>query len=295
MSKKRVVLFLFGVTALFVGSECTVRLMGLVDFPIYTADAEIGYQLAPSQSGSFLNKNDWFFNEKSMGVQQRFEPKINKDVLLVGDSIVLGGNPLSQEKKLGPRLTQKTGRMFWPVAAGSWSMRNELAYLARNPDVVRGVSNIYFVVNSEDFDQASSWACDLTHPRARPFFALIYLFKKYVVKPVDCGVTPPELQVARGDWRKELRGFMGSALAKDKSVTFWLYPNQQEAVDVGLLEARLEVREKEILKLLEGHNVRVFSLARDPRWREVDYVDVIHPGARGIEVMADVMSDARYK
>lgn len=271
--------------------EVGVRFFGLVNFPLYMADDVVGYQVEPNQSGTFMNKNRWVFNEKSMGIDQAFEPNSKRDVLLIGDSIVLGGNPLDQDQKLGARLTRKTGRMHWPISAGSWSLLNELAYIKRNPDVVEHVAELIFVVNSADFDQASSWACELTHPRKYPVLALPYLFEKYILKRTSCGETPSELKVPKSDWRFELQAFAKSAPAKGKVLTFLLYPTKDEAGNHGLLADRLESRGKEISQLLNGHDLRVYSLARDPRWHLVDYTDGIHPSQKGVSIMAEIIGD----
>ncbi len=60
---------------------------------------------------------------------------------------------------------------LWPISAGSWALRNELAYLRVNPDVVTQIDALVFVFNSGDFAEASSWKCELTHPRTKPNLA----------------------------------------------------------------------------------------------------------------------------
>jgi len=229
-------------------SEFVVRYVGLVDFPCYAADRFVGYQVAPNQAGVFLNKNRWFFNDKGMGTERVFQPQPSQDVLVIGDSIVLGGNPLDQPQKLGPQLTRLSGVMHWPVAAGSWALANELAYLKANPDVVAGVSGFAFVLNSADFGQASSWACELTHPREKPTLALWYVFRKYVLKSTECGATPSDLKVPDVDWRTELKAFASSPDAQGKPMVFWLYPTLQESQKPRLRESRLEARGVEIAR-----------------------------------------------
>ena len=78
------------------------------------------------------NSHDWQFNEKHMGAGA-FVTSAKPDVLLVGDSIVLGGNPLSEVERLGPQLAKVASQSVWPISAGSWALRNELAYLRANP------------------------------------------------------------------------------------------------------------------------------------------------------------------
>lgn len=113
-------------------AEGSVRALGLVDFPLYDANAQIGYIPAANQQGSFLNKNDWQFNALHMGAPA-FAPDPARDVLLVGDSLVYGGNTYRQPERLGPALQtllqERGGGQVWPISAGSWALRNELAYM----------------------------------------------------------------------------------------------------------------------------------------------------------------------
>ena len=205
--RKRVALGLGA--ALLVGglaAEVGVRVAGLVDFPLYDADATIGYIPKANQRGSFLNKNDWVINEKHMGAET-FVPDPAGNILLVGDSIVWGGNPYALPDRLGPRLQALVKGKVWPIAAGSWSLQNQLAYLNANPDVVSRVDTIVFVLNSGDLGPPSSWNCSLTHQRERSTVALIYLAKKYVLR-WPCEGTPAELQLKTQDPLVILRAFI---------------------------------------------------------------------------------------
>lgn len=89
-----------------------------------------------------------------------FAPNPARDVLLVGYSLVLGGNQFRAPERLGPSLqalmqAYSSDVNVWPIAPGSWALRNELAYLHLNPQVP----------SSADFEAASSWCCELKHPR----------------------------------------------------------------------------------------------------------------------------------
>jgi hypothetical protein len=83
--------------------EGGVRALGLVDFALCGANAQIDYIPAANQQGSFLNKNDWQFNALHMG-SPAFAPNPLRDVLLVGDSVVYGGNAYTESQRLGPTL-----------------------------------------------------------------------------------------------------------------------------------------------------------------------------------------------
>lgn len=155
-----------------------IILRALLNFPLYDADSTVGYWVKPNQRGTYLLDHDWAFNSNSMGVSEEFRPSRNFDLLIVGDSLVLGGNPLRQADKLGPIVARNTGWSVWPVSAGSWAMQNELAFLNRNRSIVERVDAIIFVVNSGDFAKPSSWASQITHPRTYPRSFVWYLFEK---------------------------------------------------------------------------------------------------------------------
>lgn len=90
--------------ALLLGIELTVRATRVNDVPLYQADNRIGYIPVPNQTGAFLWTHRWTFNELSMGTAARFRPGLPGSILLVGDSLVLGGNPYRAEQRLGPQL-----------------------------------------------------------------------------------------------------------------------------------------------------------------------------------------------
>lgn len=261
--------------------EGAARLSGATDFPLYRADAQIGYILAPSQEGSFLNVNHWRFNALSMGAGDFAPSPTATDVLLIGDSVVLGGNPYREGDRLGPQLAAASGMTIWPISAGSWSLRNELTYLRQHPEVVRDVDMLAFVVNNGDFGQASSWSCDLTHPTHRPRLAAVYLFRKYVRG--DCDPLRAEMKVPDGDWKQEIQAIT----ALRKPVVFFLYPDREEAADGDLLARRLEPFGRE---LKAAGIQRVVSVGRDPRWRRDFYRDSIHPTVEGTNSLAKIIA-----
>lgn len=269
-------------------AEMLVRGLGFIDFPIYDANAIVGYIPASNQHGSFLNRNRWEFNSLHMGAPE-FKPSPALDVLLVGDSLVFGGNGYRQQDRLGPALQASLqayarGGAVWPISAGSWNLRNELAWLRENPEVPSQVDRVLFVVNSEDFGEASSWSCETTHPRTQPAVALWYLFNKYVYLFEKCGRVPAGLQVPPGDLSAELRSFLA---AHGEKTMFVLYPARAEAESPALAQAHFA----SALALLTSSGVhKVFQLAGNEFWRTDLYRDDIHPTPEGNRVLAGILA-----
>ena len=273
---------------IFLVLELGTRLTRISDFPLYEANNKIGYIPQANQKGKFLWTHDWKFNEYHMGANT-FKPSNAEDVLLIGDSIVLGGNPLKESERLGPSLERKMNVAVWPISAGSWGMRNELIYLNSNPDVVKKIDTFIFVWNSGDFDQASSWSCEITHPISAPISSFLYVFQKYIYSFENCtGEIKPSFLVPNGDWHEELRTFLNSTAMKNKKVIAYLYPDMNEEMDVGLMKKMLD---NHIYEIHRAGISNIISISHDSRWGIKYYRDGIHPSGKGNQVLANIISN----
>src|SRR6266852_909458 len=149
---------------IFLIAEIGLRYFRVLDFPLYENSPELGYIPLANQHGSFLGMNEWAFNELGMGVADHFRPgNYSRNILLIGDSIVLGGNHVDQDTKLGPVMNASCPRI-WPVSAASWAFLNELRYIRTHDYLLPTFDRIVFVSNSEDFGEASTWSSEYTHP-----------------------------------------------------------------------------------------------------------------------------------
>jgi hypothetical protein len=268
--------------ALCLVAEVAVRLAGVVDVPLFAVNTETGYLPAPSQSGAFMRKNAWAFNELGMGTRRAFKAGPERDILLVGDSVVYGGPHYAEAERLGPLLERALpGSRVWPLAAGSWATRNELAWLRQHPEVVKQVDDIVLVVTSGDFtNEAASWHCESNNPTHQPWSALWFLaVKKLKLEP--CDQTLPEHKVPDASWQQELQAWLSLPDIKSKRLTFILYPFKAPFENQGL-EANRPEREA-----LAASGVQVvWDLAKDPAWRLDLYKDDSHPSPQGNAALA---------
>lgn len=274
-----------GGLALLAAGEITVRLMGLGDFPLYEANNVIGYIPKASQQGTFMNTNDWEFNSLHMGTGE-FKPGPGRDVLLVGDSLVYGGNPYRQAEKIGPSLARHmpVGTQVWPIGAGSWAINNELTWLMQHPDVVAQVEDIVFVLNSGDLiDTGSSWRCDRNHPTQRPASVLWFQAQKKLELEA-CNQTPDGMAVADRPWREAFKTWLASPQAQGKRLHFVLYPDKGQ-----LLSGQKPALPQTIAQLQELGLTHILDLGSDPAWKPEHYRDAIHPTAEGNDVLGQVI------
>jgi len=246
------------------GTEAAVRLNHAADVPLYRNDHDLGYVPQASQSGRFLGRYDWTFNDLSMGAG----PFVGHGDLLIGDSLVYGEARMTQAQRLGPLLSARLGVPVWPISAQSWALMNELTYLRLHPDVVQKVDRIVFVNNSGDFTTPSVWISEITHPTHRPIWATAYVLergplKRMLVKPPN----PPE-----GPWREALAAFH-----PDKPVTFVLYTQRGEDPAVMMQ------RQAQIAAVMPRAKFVQIRLPAS------DFIDKIHPTEKGTIDMADAM------
>ena len=286
--KSRVYLAIFA--SAIVLAEIAARAVGIIDFPLYDADNVIGYIPKANQQGRFLQKNEWQFNELHMG-SGPFKPSAKNDLLLIGDSIVLGGNPVSQPDRLGQQLEKALSdkASVWPISAGSWSIRNELTYLRENPTVVTNVDQLVFVLNSGDLvDEASSWRFEETHPRSYPVSALWYALNKYVIKQDRSQPYLPEMLVPKGSWKEDLTAFLKTPGVAGKPITFVIYPDINEIATPAQPGGRLKSMQTSLSEL---GNFRYIHVDQDKRWEKSLYRDGIHPNTEGNKILASIIRD----
>jgi hypothetical protein len=162
---------------------------------------------------------------------------------------------------------------IWPVAAGSWSFLNELRYLRAHDYMLPSFDRLVFVLNSEDFGEASSWLSENTHPTHQPFSSSLYILRKYLVTPAIAAKAGDNNWRAEFSWlRQRYRG----------PLTIVMYPTRSEMEDKKLRHDRLDVRMDDI----GLQNADFIAADATPEWSINDYKDDIHATDEGTKKLA---------
>jgi hypothetical protein len=285
-----------GVVALLVTAELAARMLGYVDFPVYALDRDVGYLPKPDQSGRFMLTNDWYFNNESMPVPDAFAPGGATDVLLVGNSIVMGGNPYSQSEKLTVQLQSRLGRQtkVWPAAVGGWSQVNEIAYLTARPEVVAAADYIAWEYTPGGLSGASAWRGEYVFPTHRPLLASWYVLRKYLVPRFAPMIVDDELpptgaaeEANRAAFERLLRGL---ARARAHPPGFlWFYPSQAQLLAARRGEEWIPERAM-IEELARRCGLRIVDIAARSEWRSDLYRDGVHPSVEGNRILGAILA-----
>ena len=187
--------------------ELGLRLLfGFGNPPLYIADNEIGYLLAPDQRvRRFGNRIE--INQYSMRTHaiDKARPKDTLRIFLVGDSIVNGNWWTDQTQTLSALLEQTLATPIdQPVevlnaSANSWGPRNELAYLRRFGTFEAQI--LMLVINTDDLfgTQPSPLQVgkDRSYPDKKPRLALLEIIHRLQKQSPIPGLK--EIQNESGD------------------------------------------------------------------------------------------------
>jgi len=284
--------------AVLLGTEAVVRFMGVVDVPVYLVDEGIGYLPQANQSGAFLRKNRWVFNDRSMPIASAWSPGDGHgiNVLVIGNSIVMGGNPYDQKDKLGPLMQESLGSGFrvWPIGAGGWTNVNESVYLERNPDVVGAAQVFVWDYMAGGLSQLSPWNGDYVFPHARPLWATWYVFRRYVLPrfvTLNMNELPPVGDVSTQNAQRfeACLAALTSHTGSGRGIIF-LYPKKKELLLARRGEEWLPER-KLVESLAAKYGIKIVDLARHPAWQESSYREDVHPNIDGNVALAKILSN----
>ena len=286
-----------GLATLLLISEVVVRQAGLADFPIYLRSDSFGYVPHSSQSGAFLGGNRWAFNDRSMGADRPWQPSQRADILLLGNSIVMGGNTYDKMDKLPQLLQERLGKAcpVWPVAAGGWSTVNEMRFLQANPDVIAGTDFFIWELMAGQMGGLQPWVVETQHPTQRPWWATGYVVRKALTQrfgwtgSAASAAVPSDVERHYAEFDQML-GRLASAADRRPPGLIFLYPDQAQLAQARAGREWMDDRVR-IEQLAARYGVVLLDLAQSARWTGALYKDGVHPTVEGNRILAGLLAD----
>jgi len=262
--------------------EIILRRIGLGAFPLFEAAAIGEYRVRANQSGRFLRRHEWRYDAN--GMRNDVVPSdLARSSLLVGDSIVDGGVRIDQGQTLGALTTRLSGESFYAVGCHGWSFANSLDAVMALPGWNRA-RRLVFVLNPGDFDKVGYRVNELSFPTRRPLWLTGWLVRRQLYRRYARYFRSPEAEralsryVGGGEWRAVIVARFRQLLAD--------YPGP-----ITLVRYRLRGQTSFTEPLFEelaalDPRIRIVEGADAPGWSDDCYVDIIHPNARGLEILA---------
>lgn len=270
---KILLIILATVTSIGIICEASLRLiLGFGNPPLYIADEEIGYLLAPNQQVRRLG-NQISINQYSMR-SKIIEPDRADDtlrILAIGDSIVNGGwwtdgqetITALMEKELTTSSSDKVEVLN--ASANSWGPRNQLAYLQRFGLLDSQV--LILIINTDDLFAIAPTSIpvgrDRNYPNQKPPLAIIELWQQTIAKPKPI----PEMEEVRAE-RGDRVGFNLEAIEQIKEIA-----TQNNA--------RFILAMTPLLRELQGNGSKDYEIKARERLKEfvateeLDYIDFL--------------------
>jgi hypothetical protein len=286
------------IAVIIVTGEVGVRAFGMVDFPVYNIDKEIGYIAKENQQGVFLNRNDWYFNDKSMPIQKKWNAGDHLNILIIGNSIVMGGNVFRQQERLTTRLQDHLGKypVVWPIAIGGWTEINEMVYLDRHPEIASKANYVVWECMAGGLSRATPWRGEYVFPTHRPVYATWYVLRRYVLPRLLPFFRGNELPVTGETDATNVQHFdshvdaLVRATRRSHGGIIWLYPSAAQLIDARNQREWLPER-PQILKVADKYGLRVVDISTHREWDMSLYdADGLHPTVEGNEVLASILS-----
>lgn len=283
---------------LFLLLEVGLRAVGFLDFPTYELHNSIGYLPRASQEGAFLRKNRWHFNDRHMPIARNWTSSEPLDILLIGNSIVMGGNPYDQSEKLSPILESflGPGGRIWPCATGGWTNLNQIAYLEANSDIASAADFVVWEYMQGGLSQLARWRSEVPFPTEYPNLASSLFIRKYIlpriIPPLSTSELPPTGLVPNENLRRfdsALATFKKRSRDSARAGIVWLYPKQQELIFARAGKEWLPERDS-ILSVAKRNGFVVIDIAANHEWEAHHYRDGVHPTVAGNTVLAKILA-----
>lgn len=296
------ILLIIIATVTGIGIICEVGLRLILGFgnpPIYIADEEIGYLLAPEQQLRRMG-NKIAINQYSMR-SKIIDPTRSRSalrILVIGDSIVNGGWWTDQQETISALIESElasSSLSFDSVevlnaSANSWGPRNQLAYLERFGLLDAQV--VVLIINTDDLFATAPTSIpvgrDRNYPSSKPPLAVVELWQQTLVKPKPI----PEMDAVRAEGGDRV-GFNLEAIQQIKAIAtqnnaqfiLAMTPLLRELQGTGSKDYELKARERlskfaQTEEILYIDFLPVFKNFPQPEFLYRDHIHLSPPGNR---------------
>ncbi len=292
-------------------TEIALRLLfGFGNPPLYIADEEIGYLLAPKQKlrrmGNYIEINDYSMRSGEVVPKP---PQNSLRLLLLGDSVANGGWWTDQKNTISALIREQLASLdtnqeieVLNASANSWGPRNQLAYLQKFGTFESQV--LILLINTDDLFATAPTSLpvgrDSNYPNQKPPLALIEVYNRYITSPQPIpGMA--EVQKEGGD----RVGFNLEAIAKIKNLRdekgskfiLAMTPLLRELGDNGPRDYEVKARERllEFTKLQNIEYIDFLSLFNQVKSPNSLYRDHIHLSVLGNELVSETISQTIKK
>ena len=265
---------------LIILADIGLRALGVGNFALFERGGPSYYKMASNQKGRFRRSFNWLYDQRGMRTNVDID-SLRGHVILLGDSVVDGGNALDQSQTLAALLTKVSGQIVYPVACHGWALGNELEALAEMPEW-QEARQLIWIVNTGDFDDLCKGGSEYSFPTRRPFWLLLWLIRRYLYRtnPIWWPWRRPEVvAVERSDLRT-------AAVARFAEVA------AQFSGEIILLRYPMcgpNVTREGFYDVLAGvkPGIRQITIGHTSDWGCNCYMDHIHPNAYGVELIAE--------
>ncbi|MFD2934179.1 hypothetical protein [Spirosoma flavum] len=293
MKKSKYILLL--IIFILILTELATRYYGLHQYPLFIESKEFEYIHKPNQVTK-IYRNDFMTNEYSMRSKS-----INKNdtsvVLLIGDSILNGGNTIDQDDLastlLENNLNKKLGRNIrvLNISSYTWGPDNIYAYLKKYGTFSADL--IVYICNSGDAYDPMTFEkiVDVsdTHPGKNYKFGTIKLIKKGL--NAFKNIFAKKVETQEVDTQKLSSGFSNlDSLANKLNIPLLIYmhPDIQETTN-----GQYNKKGKLIIDFYTGRNRKIIS-ELDLAIKKEYYKDDIHFNTKGQLFMSDNLFQPIY-
>lgn len=258
-------------------AELVLRALGRRDHPLFRADARYEYLMRPDQDVRYGRIH---YVTNALGLRSPpLGAKRGRRVLIIGDSVINGGQQTTQDSLATEKAARRTGVEVINLSAGSWGTDNAMAWIRAHG--LLDADALLVVLSSHDaYDRMTFEPLVGRHPSypaVRPQLALSAELARLVHRFSERR-PPAGPRVFADGWR----ALRDTAIVRDLPLTVILHPELGE-----LAMRRYDERGARILDSLAAWRVPVVPLLG--RMDSAMYTDRIHLNDRGQAALADVL------